>query len=251
MSEPTIIRDAVVLHPQGRHDWTIIFLHGLGGSGENFIGMFQNLRLPNTRIVLPTAPSQFVNVTGRVMPAWYNILKFGANRSFDGDQDEASVVAGSDLLLSMIDYEAAKVGGYKRVFIGGFSQGCSLSLATALRCPHELGGVISSSGYCLLAFLKEKLVKTKTTPIVRHISIPHSQYTTHFTSALALACRFFTVRSFEKALYTTYEIDSREISLMTSAAALSWQTRQYGDNRVRTCHTTLHARARGGKLRAC
>ena len=38
-------------------------------------------------------------------------------------------------------------GDYKRIFLGGFSQGCAVALATFLLLPNEqLGGVVGLSG---------------------------------------------------------------------------------------------------------
>lgn len=46
----------------------------------------------------------------------------------------------------MIDEEAKLLGGTEKVFIGGFSQGCAISLATFLNYPSVLGGVAGLSG---------------------------------------------------------------------------------------------------------
>lgn len=95
----------------------------------------------------------------------YDIYELGPGRKLDDKQDEKGILESSDKLLALIDAEAAKVG-YKNVFIGGFSQGSAMSMLTALRCPHELGGVVAASGYGLLANKAEELIKTKTTPML-------------------------------------------------------------------------------------
>lgn len=46
----------------------------------------------------------------------------------------------------MLDDEAKILGGTEKVFIGGFSQGCAISLATFLSYPGVLGGVVGLSG---------------------------------------------------------------------------------------------------------
>ncbi len=50
---------AVYLNPVKEHTHTLIFMHGLGDTGEGFEGFFQfgfENTLENFRIVLPTAP---------------------------------------------------------------------------------------------------------------------------------------------------------------------------------------------------
>ena len=41
---------------------------------------------------------------------------------------------------------------YKRIFVGGFSQGCAISLLYGLTCKHPIGGVIGLSGYLFQSF---------------------------------------------------------------------------------------------------
>jgi predicted esterase len=54
----------------------------------------------------------------------------------------------SDQMLELIEKETALLGGNtENIFIGGFSQGCMLSLATFLKMKKEpLGGVMCFSG---------------------------------------------------------------------------------------------------------
>ena len=54
----------------------------------------------------------------------------------------------SDQMLGLIEKETALLNGKtENVFIGGFSQGCMLSLATFLKMKKEaLGGVLCFSG---------------------------------------------------------------------------------------------------------
>jgi len=49
-------------------------------------------------------------------------------------------------ISKMIDEEAKLLGSSKKVFIGGFSQGCAISIATLLSYPEPLGGVVCLSG---------------------------------------------------------------------------------------------------------
>ena len=57
-----------------------------------------------------------------------------------------------DLVTKLVEKEIEKLDGKsENVFIGGFSQGCSLSLATFLTLKnHQLGGVVGLSGMLAL-----------------------------------------------------------------------------------------------------
>ena len=63
------------------------------------------------------------------------------------------------------------MGGSKNVFIGGFSQGCAVSLASFLLYKGMLGGVVGLSG-CQAAELDwtkiDLLIKTKTPLFLYH-----------------------------------------------------------------------------------
>ena len=50
------------------------------------------------------------------------------------------------IVTKLINAEAAKLGGTEKVFIGGFSQGCAIALATLINYPGVLGGAMGLSG---------------------------------------------------------------------------------------------------------
>jgi phospholipase/carboxylesterase len=53
---------------------------------------------------------------------------------------------------ALIDQEASLLSNRAdRVFLGGFSQGCAMSLQVGLRFPHTLAGIMALSGYLPLA----------------------------------------------------------------------------------------------------
>ena len=66
---------------------SIIWLHGLGADGNDFVPVVPQLNLPADyaiRFVFPTAPSIPVTINnGFVMPAWYDILRLDNVRSID------------------------------------------------------------------------------------------------------------------------------------------------------------------------
>jgi len=59
-----------------KHTATVIFLHGLGDSGEGWAPVTKQLGqyLPHVKFILPNAPVQPVTLNlGMSMPSWYDI----------------------------------------------------------------------------------------------------------------------------------------------------------------------------------
>lgn len=46
----------------------------------------------------------------------------------------------------LLDIEVKKLGDSKKVYLAGYSVGCSIAIATYLRYKHRLGGVVGASG---------------------------------------------------------------------------------------------------------
>ena len=63
----------------------------------------------------------------------------------------------------------AKINPYERIFVGGFSQGCAISLLYVLSSEKVLGGGIGWSGYLFKSFQLRNHGKI---PII----INHGQY---------------------------------------------------------------------------
>ena len=67
--------DIVVVDATEEHTSTVIWLHGLGASGDDFEPVVPMMEMPNTRFVFPNAPILPVTINmGMRMPAWYDIL---------------------------------------------------------------------------------------------------------------------------------------------------------------------------------
>ena len=70
------------------------------------------------------------------------------DEGFD-EEGEEEILASVEYLCKLIDEEVEKGVKLDRIVIGGFSQGCAVSLVTALasRYAGKLGGVVGLSGY--------------------------------------------------------------------------------------------------------
>ena len=146
---------------------SVIWLHGLGADGNDFVPIISELDLsgcPGIRFIFPSAPSMPVTVNGGyVMPAWYDIV--GRNLT---DQEDASGIQKSAVaIIQLIEREASRGIAYDNIVLAGFSQGCAMVLHIGLRFPHKLAGMIALSGYLPLAMSAnlEKHSANQTTPI--------------------------------------------------------------------------------------
>ena len=133
---------------------SIVWLHGLGADGRDFVPIVPELGLPDdVRFVFPHAPSMPVTINaGFVMPAWYDIYQMDdgvtpIDQRQDGDGVRASATRVADLLAR----EAARGVPPERTILAGFSQGGAIALFLGQRYPERLAGIVGLSTYHLLA----------------------------------------------------------------------------------------------------
>jgi phospholipase/carboxylesterase len=129
----------------------VIWLHGLGADGNDFVPIIPELNLtgcPGIRFIFPSAPSMPVTVNGGyVMPAWYDII----GRNLMDQEDATGIKRSAAAITELIEKEAQRDIAYERIVLAGFSQGCAMALHIGLRFPHRLAGIIALSGYLPLA----------------------------------------------------------------------------------------------------
>jgi phospholipase/carboxylesterase len=146
---------------------SVIWLHGLGADGNDFVPIIPELDLsgcPGIRFIFPSAPSMPVTVNGGyVMPAWYDII----GRNLMDQEDAAGIQKSAEAIIKLIEQEASRGIAYNNIVLAGFSQGCAMVLHIGLRFPHKLAGIIALSGYLPLAMSTnlEKHSANQTTPI--------------------------------------------------------------------------------------
>jgi len=126
---------------------SVIWLHGLGADGHDFVPIVPELELPASlavRFVFPNAPIRPVTINnGMRMRAWYDILALsGAAR-----QDEAGIRDSAATLDDFIARERERGITARSIVIAGFSQGGAIALHGALRYPERLGGLMALSTY--------------------------------------------------------------------------------------------------------
>jgi len=148
---------------QPRH--SIIWLHGLGADGNDFVPIVDELNLPvAVRFIFPHAPQRPVTINGGyVMRAWYDI----AGSSIETKQDEQGIRDSQAQIEALIAQEVARGIAPDHIFLAGFSQGGAIALHTALRQADPLAGVLALSTYLPLSdkVSAEMQPVTKTAPI--------------------------------------------------------------------------------------
>jgi len=137
--------------PATQAEACVIWLHGLGADGSDFLPAVPLLELPESlpvRFLFPNAPVRPVTVNGGwPMPAWYDILEMNIDRRID----EASLDESAERIGALIEQERARGIPSERIFLFGFSQGGAVAYHTALRYPVRLGGVVALSTYLATA----------------------------------------------------------------------------------------------------
>lgn len=141
----------VVIEPPGEATASVIWLHGLGADGNDFVPVVPELGealVRSTRFVFPHAPRIPVTINGgMVMRAWYDI----ADAELDRRADESGVRASRKRLDELIQVEMDRGLASERIVLAGFSQGGAIALQTGLRHPRPLAGIMALSTYLPLA----------------------------------------------------------------------------------------------------
>src|ERR1700693_5351170 len=128
---------------------SVIWLHGLGADGNDFVPIVQELSLPplGIRFVFPHAPMRPVTINGGfVMRAWYDI----AQQDLAMKEDEQGLRQSQKMIEELIAKEKKRGVPLSRIVVAGFSQGGVISLQTGLRQAERLAGVMSLSAYLSL-----------------------------------------------------------------------------------------------------
>ena len=145
--------DAVVLAPATPASASVIWLHGLGADGHDFVPIVPELKLPpvpGIRFVFPHARVRPVTLNmGMRMRAWYDIKTLTA----EGRADEPGLRDSVAVVRELIAAERALGIASERIVMAGFSQGAALALHTALRHPEPLAGILALSAYVPLQSL--------------------------------------------------------------------------------------------------
>ncbi|KAK4854345.1 hypothetical protein QYF36_022597 [Acer negundo] len=151
-----------VVRPKGKHQATVVWLHGLGDNGSSWSQLLETLPLPNIKWICPTAPTQPMTMFGGFpSTAWFDV----EDLSEDVADDLEGLDAAAAHVANLLSTEPADI----KLGIGGFSMGAATSLYSAT-CfavgkfgngnpyPANLSAVVGLSGWLPCAkTLKNKL----------------------------------------------------------------------------------------------
>jgi len=166
--------DAVVIEPSQAADASVIWLHGLGADGNDFVPLVRMLppRIrERTRFIFPHAPIRPVTLNmGMPIRAWYDIT--GLTR--EAPEDHSGIQAATAFVHELINEQIDTGIAADRIVLAGFSQGGALAVHAATRLSQRLAGLLALSCYLIrpteLRF--EATRESRQTPIALH----HGRY---------------------------------------------------------------------------
>ena len=159
--------DCVELQTTPSPTAAVIWLHGLGADGYDFVPVvkeLESLGAPAARYVFPHAPRIAVTINGGyVMRAWYDILGTDLVRR----EDESGLRRSQAQVEQLIEREVGRGIERRRIVLAGFSQGGAIALQTGLRQREPLAGLVALSSYLPLAplFEAERAPQSATVPL--------------------------------------------------------------------------------------
>ncbi|PSS23328.1 hypothetical protein M430DRAFT_117406, partial [Amorphotheca resinae ATCC 22711] len=161
--------DPLIIYPTSTHTHTFIVLHGRGSNALHFSqdttnpvkpgfltcttssGLTLAQKFPGLKFVVPTAPKRRCTAKKRLaMNIWFD------NSSFEDPYEREEVADNYEMVKEIVTEEAKELGerGLQKVFLGGLSQGCAMSLHVLLAFDRDeeekcmgFGGFIGMSGW--------------------------------------------------------------------------------------------------------
>ncbi|XP_074332933.1 uncharacterized protein LOC141670819 isoform X2 [Apium graveolens] len=129
-----------VVRPKGRHQATIVWLHGIGDSGSSSSQLLESFPLPNIKWICPTAPTRPVALFGGFpCTAWCDVGEI----SEDAPDDLEGLDASAEHVANLLSNEPADI----KLGVGGFSIGAATALYSSM-C-HVLGQYGNGNPYTL------------------------------------------------------------------------------------------------------
>lgn len=130
--------------------WTVVWLHGLGADGNDFVPIVGELLRPDwpaLRFVFPHAPVRPVTINGGMrMRAWYDIREMSLTNRADAEGVRESMATVEALVAREVERGIPR----ERILLAGFSQGGAVTLAAAAN-GLQVAGFIALSTYLPMA----------------------------------------------------------------------------------------------------
>ncbi len=137
----------IILEPSQPAHASIIWLHGLGADGNDFVPIVPALQLPKelaVRFIFPHAPIMPITINqGYKMRAWFDIKEISPRVTID----EAGISQSMQYVNTLIEGEIARGIPSEHIILAGFSQGAVIAMQTGLCYQRSLAGIIALSGF--------------------------------------------------------------------------------------------------------
>ena len=145
----------------------VIWLHGLGADGNDFVPIVPELQLDSVRFVFPHAPVMPVTLNaGMSMRAWFDITTL--EHTSDEAIDRAGLARTVAAVTGLIEREVERGIEPHRIVVAGFSQGGAAALATALAYRAKLAGIIGLSTWAAFAMVADDAPNLATPVLLGH-----------------------------------------------------------------------------------
>lgn len=138
--------DCKIVEPEGEARAAVIWMHGLGADGHDFVPIVPELGVAGLgiRFVFPHAPRIPVTINmGMVMRAWFDVIEL----DFERQPDLAGVERSSGQVRALVERERAAGISAENIVLAGFSQGGAIALHLGLRYEDELAGLLCLSTF--------------------------------------------------------------------------------------------------------
>ncbi|CAK7205494.1 hypothetical protein SEUCBS139899_008270 [Sporothrix eucalyptigena] len=162
-----------VVEPAKQHTHSMIFLHGMGSSGEKFgrelldkgkttDGRTLASLFPRARFIFPTARWRRSSAFKRaVITQWFDVASM-EDRSLRNDKKLPGLRESFREVLTLIAQECQAGIPRSNIIIGGLSNGCAMSLICTIALGGSISGCVGMSGY--LPFQDEMEAHMSETP---------------------------------------------------------------------------------------
>jgi phospholipase/carboxylesterase len=147
---------------------SVIWMHGLGADGHDFVDIVPQLNLPKelgVRFVFPHAPIRPVQYAGNEkMRAWFDVISIDRKSK----EDESGIRQSEKEICQLISQELSLGIPSEKIILAGFSQGGAMALHCGLRYPEKLAGILVLSSWLLMsqAVVSERNIVNQQTPIL-------------------------------------------------------------------------------------
>lgn len=143
--------EPIIVNPVLATKAAVIWLHGLGADGYDFVNIVPQLQLPDSmaiRFVFPHAPVRKITLAGnQPMRAWFNI----AELTVDAIEDESGIRESQVIVEKLIARQIEQGVPSNKIVLVGFSQGGAMALHCGLRYSKKIAGILALSTWLPLS----------------------------------------------------------------------------------------------------